>query len=189
MGPFGGSLLDQFEGFSSNCTCPETSRNIVFSGFRCFHIGKRSSGGAVILTLEFVAYSALFSPGLRELLGYSSEPLSDLFYTIKLGKTENGCPTGKATVCTRVRRRSRFSRLQTLRNLSRPVKHSFKTTKIRKGLISLRSVAILQNLQDISENCVFLVRKVTIPDRCGSWLQMRQFRTTLEFPMIFDDSE
>ncbi len=97
----------------------------------------------MILTLEFVAYSALFSPGLRELLGYSSEPLSDFFYTIKLGKTENGCPTGKATVCTRVRRRSRFSRLKTLRNSSRQVKNSFKTNKTRKVLISLRSVAIL----------------------------------------------
>ncbi len=101
-----GSQMDNFEGSSSNCTCSETSRNVVLSEFRRFHTGKRSSGGAVILTLEFVAYSALFSPGLRELLGYSSEPLSDFCYTIKLGKTENGCPTGKATVCTRVQRRS-----------------------------------------------------------------------------------
>ena len=54
----------------------------------------------MLLILEFVVYFALFSPGLRELLGYSSEPLPRFFYTIKLEKTENGCPTGKATVCT-----------------------------------------------------------------------------------------
>ena len=93
MGRFGGSILDKFEGSSSNCTFSETSRNIVFSESRCFHTGKRSSGGAVILTLEFVAFSAFFSPGLRELLGYSSEPLPDVFNTIKLVKTEKGCPT------------------------------------------------------------------------------------------------
>ncbi len=137
------SQMDNFEGSSSNCTCSETSRNVVLSEFRRFHTGKRSSGGAVILTLEFVSYFALFSSAPRERLRCSSEPLPSLFYTIKLEKTENGCPTGKATVCTRVRRRSRFSRLKTLRNWSRQVKHSFKTNKIRKVVLSLRSVAIL----------------------------------------------
>ena len=32
MGRFLGSILDQFEGSSSNCTFSETSRNIVFDG-------------------------------------------------------------------------------------------------------------------------------------------------------------
>ncbi len=141
-----GSQMDHFEGSSSNCTFSETSRNIVFSESHCFHTGKRSSGGAVILTLEFVAYFALLSSAPRERLRCSSEPLPDFFYTIKLGKTENGCPTGKATVCTRVRRRSRFLRLKTPWNSSFQVKHSFKTTKIRKVLISLGSVATLYNL-------------------------------------------
>ncbi len=100
----------------------------------------------MILTLEFVAYFALFSSAPRERLRCSSEPLPSLLYTIKLEKTENGCPTGKAAVCTRVRRRSRFSRLKTLRNSSRQVKHSFTTNKLRKVLISLRSVSILHNL-------------------------------------------
>ena len=124
--------MDQFEGFSSNCTCPETLRNIVFSELRCFHIGKRSSGGAVILTLEFVVYFALLSSAPRERLRCSSEPLPDVFNTIKLEKTDNLCPTGKATVCTRVRRRSRFSRLKTLRNSSRQVKNSFKLSTYAK---------------------------------------------------------
>ena len=146
MGSFWSSIFDQFEGSSSHCTFSETSRNIVFSEFHCFHIGKRSSGGAVILTLEFVAYFALVSSAPRERLRCSSEPLLDFFNTIKLDKTEKGCPTGKATVCTRVRRRSRFSRLKTLRNSSRQVKNSFKTNKIRKVLIYLRSVAILYNI-------------------------------------------
>ncbi len=138
--------MDQFEGSSSHCTFSETLRNIVFSEFRCFHIGKRSSGGAVILTMEFVVYFALFSSAPRERLRCSSEPLPSHFYTIKLEKIEKGCPTGKASVCTRVRRISRFSRLKTLRNLSRPVKKSFKTNKLRNVLIYLRSVAILYNL-------------------------------------------
>ena len=97
----------------------------------------------MILTLEFVAYSALFSSAPRERSRCSSEPLPSHFYTIKLEKIEKGCPTGKATVCTRVRRRSRFSRLKTLRNSSRQVTNCFKTNKIRKVVISLRSVAIL----------------------------------------------
>ncbi len=146
LGSFWSSILDQFEGTSSHCTFSETSRNIVFSEFRCFHIGKRSSGGAVILTLEFVVYFALLSPAPRERSRCSSEPLPDVFNTIKLVKTEKGCPTWKNTVCTPVRRRNRFSRLKTLRNWSRPVKYSFKTNTIRKVLISLRSVAILYNL-------------------------------------------
>ena len=167
---FWGSILDKFEGSSSNCTFSETSRNVVFSAFRCFHTGKRSSGGAVILTLEFVVYFALLSSAPRERLRCSSEPLPSLFYTIKLEKTENGCPTGKATVCTRVRRRNRFSRLKTLRNWSRQVKHSFKTNKIRKCLISLGAVAILYNIFYISEHRVLLAGKVTISDKCGSWV-------------------
>ena len=169
-GRFWGSILDKFEVSSSNYTFSETSRNVVFSAFRCFHTGKRSSGGAVILTLEFVAYFTLLSPAPRERSRCSSEPLPSLFYTLKLEKTENGCPTGKATVCTRVRRRNRFSRLKTLRNWSRQVKHSFKTIKIRKVLISLGFVATLYNLWEISENRVFLARKVTISDKCGSWV-------------------
>ena len=136
---FWGSILDS----STNCTFSDISRNVVFSDFRCFHTGKRSSGGAVILTLEFVVYFAFLSPAPRERSRCSSEPLPDVFNTIKLVKTEKGCPTWKATVCTRVRRRSRFSRLKTLRNSSRQVTNSFKTNKIRKVLISLRSVASL----------------------------------------------
>ncbi len=146
MGRFLGSIFDQFEGSSSNCTFSETWRNVVFSAFRCFHTGKRSSGGAVILTLEFVLYFTFVSSAPRERLRCSSEPLPSLFYTLKLEKTENGCPTGKATVCTRVRRRSRFSRLKTLRNSRRQVNNSFKTNKIRKILIYLGSVATLYNL-------------------------------------------
>ena len=159
--------MDNFEGSSSNCTCSETSRNVVLSEFRRFHTGKRSSGGAVILTLDFLAYSALFSSAPRERLRCPSEPLPSLFYTIKLEKTENGCPTGKVTVCTLVRRRSRFQYSKTLRNSSRQVKKSFRTNKIRKVLISLRSVAILQKFYEISENAFFQLEKLQFQTSAG----------------------